>query len=386
MLRLIASYAYKARKHVGNRFGLGEGLVGQAALEKKPILLTNVPDDYIQITSGLGEAPPRNIIVLPDPVRGRGEGGDRARVLPAVQPDPPDSSSTSSPRAIGVVLNMISANMRTEELLEQSQKLTQELQSQSEELQQQQEELKRSNSELEAQAKTLRAVRGAAQGAAGRAAAGQRGAGGEGLAARRAEPEGRAEEPRGGGGAARARGEGGAARAQLEVQERVPGEHDATSCARRSTRCSSSRKLLSRQQGRQPHARSRSSSRRRSYSSGTRPAQPDQRHARPVEGRGRQDGGERRPRCRSRDVSDVRRAHASGRWREQKGLELQRRRAARRAADDLHRRPAAAAGAQEPAVERVQVHRAGQRHAHRSGAAEKGRRFASRDARRGGRR
>ena len=63
--KLIASYAYKERKHVANRFHLGEGLVGQAALEKKPILLTNVPDDYIQITSGLGEAPPRNIIVLP---------------------------------------------------------------------------------------------------------------------------------------------------------------------------------------------------------------------------------------------------------------------------------------------------------------------------------
>jgi len=58
--------------------------------------------------------------------------------------------------SIGVVLNMIGANMRTEELLEQSQKLTQELQSQSKELQLQQEELKRSNSELEAQAKTLR--------------------------------------------------------------------------------------------------------------------------------------------------------------------------------------------------------------------------------------
>src|SRR5207244_3975636 len=54
-LRLIASYAYRARKHVANRFTIGEGLVGQAALEKQPILLQNVPDDYIQITSGLGE-------------------------------------------------------------------------------------------------------------------------------------------------------------------------------------------------------------------------------------------------------------------------------------------------------------------------------------------
>ena len=47
---------------MANRFAPGEGLVGQAALEKQPILLQNVPDDYIQITSGLGEAPPRNII------------------------------------------------------------------------------------------------------------------------------------------------------------------------------------------------------------------------------------------------------------------------------------------------------------------------------------
>src|SRR5215218_7297111 len=64
-LALIASYAYKARKHVSNRFHLGEGLVGQSALEKKPILLTGIPEDYIQINSALGEAPPRNIIVLP---------------------------------------------------------------------------------------------------------------------------------------------------------------------------------------------------------------------------------------------------------------------------------------------------------------------------------
>jgi signal transduction histidine kinase len=59
--------------------------------------------------------------------------------------------------SVGVVLNMIAANMRTSELLEQSQSLTLELQSQSQELQQQQDELKRSNSELEAQTKSLRA-------------------------------------------------------------------------------------------------------------------------------------------------------------------------------------------------------------------------------------
>jgi len=154
-LRLIASYAYRARKHVGNRFTLGEGLVGQAALEKQPILLQNVPDDYIQITSGLGEAAPRNIIVLPILFEGEVKAViELASFLPfsSIHQTFLDQLAES----IGVVLNMIQANMRTEELLEQSQNLTQELQSQSEELRRQQDELKKSNSELEQQARSLR--------------------------------------------------------------------------------------------------------------------------------------------------------------------------------------------------------------------------------------
>jgi CheY-like chemotaxis protein/HAMP domain-containing protein len=155
-LQLIASYAYKSRKHVANRFQLGEGLVGQAALEQKAILLTGVPDDYIQINSGLGEAPPRNIIVLPMLF----EGEVKAVVeLASFHPFGPIHQIFLEQLAesIGVVLNMIQANMRTEELLQQSQQLTQELQSQSQELQVQQEELRRTNVELEAQAKSLKA-------------------------------------------------------------------------------------------------------------------------------------------------------------------------------------------------------------------------------------
>ena len=154
-LRLIASYAYRARKHVANRFMSGEGLVGQAALEKQPILLQNVPDDYIQITSGLGEAPPRNIIVLPILFEGDVKAViELASFLPFS--DIHQTFLDQLTESIGVVLNMIQANMRTEELLEQSQNLTQELQSQSEELRKQQDELKKSNSELELQANSLR--------------------------------------------------------------------------------------------------------------------------------------------------------------------------------------------------------------------------------------
>ncbi len=155
VLRLIASYAYKERKHVANRFHLGEGLVGQAALEKKPILLTNVPEDYIQISSGLGEATPRNVIVLPVLFEGEVKAViELASFLPFSQIH--QLFLDQFTESVGVVINMIAANMRTAELLEQSQSLTLELQSQSEELRTQQEELKKSNAELEAQAQTLR--------------------------------------------------------------------------------------------------------------------------------------------------------------------------------------------------------------------------------------
>ncbi len=154
-LRLIASYAFKARKHVSNTWALGEGLVGQAALEKKPILLTSVPDDYIAIASGLGEAPPRNILVLPILFEGEVKAVvELASFLPFS--DTQQTFLDQLQESIGVVLNMIQANARTEQLLEQSQSLTGELQSQSEELRRQQDELKKSNGELEQQARTLK--------------------------------------------------------------------------------------------------------------------------------------------------------------------------------------------------------------------------------------
>ena len=155
-LRLLATYGYKERKSISNRFKVGEALVGQAALERKPIVITEAPEDYIKITSGLGEAAPTTIIVMPilfeEQVMAVMELASFKRFTP-VQETFLEQLSES----IGVVLNTIQANMRTEELLQQSQTLTQELQSQSEELQAQQDELKRSNSELEAQAATLRA-------------------------------------------------------------------------------------------------------------------------------------------------------------------------------------------------------------------------------------
>ncbi|HUQ21658.1 MAG TPA: HAMP domain-containing protein [Gaiellaceae bacterium] len=155
-LALIATYGYKERKAISNRFKVGEALVGQAALERKAIMITQAPEDYIKITSGLGEAAPTSLIVFPvlfeDNVMAVIELAAFAPFT-AIQQTFLDQLSES----IGVVLNTINANTRTEQLLLQSQSLTQDLQSQSEELQAQQDELRRSNAELEAQTATLRA-------------------------------------------------------------------------------------------------------------------------------------------------------------------------------------------------------------------------------------
>jgi signal transduction histidine kinase/DNA-binding response OmpR family regulator len=154
--QLIASYGYKTRKRVANRFKLGEALVGQAALEKQSILITEPPDDYVKVASGLGESSPRNIIVMPvlfeDQVMAVAEIGSFTPFT-----DVQRAFLESLGETIGIVINTIQATMRTEDLLRQSQALTLELQERSEELQSQQEELKRANTELEQQAQTLKA-------------------------------------------------------------------------------------------------------------------------------------------------------------------------------------------------------------------------------------
>jgi signal transduction histidine kinase/DNA-binding response OmpR family regulator len=155
-LRLIASYGLKERKTAANRFELGESLIGQAALEKQSIVLSDPPSEYVKIASGLGEASPRAVIVMPvlfeDQVMA---------VIELASFDPFTEVQRTFldqlGETIGIVLNTIQATMRTEELLRQSQALTLELQERSEELQSQQEELKRANTELELQAHTLKA-------------------------------------------------------------------------------------------------------------------------------------------------------------------------------------------------------------------------------------
>ncbi len=116
-IKLISSYAYNQRKGLPSEFQLGEGLVGQAVLEKQKILVTDVPEDYINIQSGIGEAVPRNILIMPfmyeNSVKGAIELGSfhkftsiQLELLEQVMPN------------IGITLNTAESRTKMQDLLQ----------------------------------------------------------------------------------------------------------------------------------------------------------------------------------------------------------------------------------------------------------------------------
>jgi signal transduction histidine kinase/HAMP domain-containing protein/DNA-binding response OmpR family regulator len=146
-LNLLASYAHSDVQSTPTSFRLGEALVGQCAFEKQKIVLTNVPSDYIRISSGLGEATPRNIIVLPVIFEGQVKAVFELASFETFNPTH-QAFLEQLTESIGIVLNTIEANMLTEGLLKQSQSLATELQSR-------QEELQKTNQELQEKAQLL---------------------------------------------------------------------------------------------------------------------------------------------------------------------------------------------------------------------------------------
>jgi HAMP domain-containing protein/signal transduction histidine kinase/CheY-like chemotaxis protein len=146
-LKLFAAYAYREEDKILKDFTVGEGLVGQCALEKERILLTNVPQEYVKINSGLGEARPSNLIILPVLFENNVKAVIELASLDFFSDTHLDFLDQLT-ESIGIVLNTIETNSRTEELLAQSQSLAGELKTQ-------QEELRRTNDELQDKALLL---------------------------------------------------------------------------------------------------------------------------------------------------------------------------------------------------------------------------------------
>ncbi|PWT76809.1 MAG: hybrid sensor histidine kinase/response regulator [Bacteroidetes bacterium] len=146
-LNLFAAYGYKSDRNIPTEFAIGEGLVGQVAFEKERIILSNVPANYIKISSGLGRAKPSNLIILPVLFENSVKAVIELASLDVFSETHLDFLSQLT-ESIGIVLNTIEANTRTEELLTQSQSLAGELKIQ-------QEELRRTNDELQDKAVLL---------------------------------------------------------------------------------------------------------------------------------------------------------------------------------------------------------------------------------------
>lgn len=154
VLELAASYGAEGRDELKPAFRLREGLVGQAAADKRPILLEHVPGDFVRIGSGLGHASPANVNILPalfeDEVKAVIELASFSEFNETHQ-----NFLDQLMESVGIVLNTIAATMRTEGLLKQSQLLTQELQARQTELTTKQEELHNTNEELQEKAQLL---------------------------------------------------------------------------------------------------------------------------------------------------------------------------------------------------------------------------------------
>lgn len=162
LLKLTGSFAYSLRKGNKNEIKFGQGLVGQCALEKEPIIFSDIPDDYITVNSSLGTSAAKNILVVPlmfeREVFGVIELGscnnfkeDALKLIEHVN------------ESIAIAIKSAQDSEKIKSLLEESKKQARELQAQqeelkaiNEELERQQNSLQRSNAELEYQTKRLR--------------------------------------------------------------------------------------------------------------------------------------------------------------------------------------------------------------------------------------
>lgn len=143
---LLASYGYRDRKHLNNSFAVGEGLVGQCAMEKAPIMLT-APKDYIRINSGLGEGPPACIAVQPiihgERVLGVLEmasfqqfSAREKAILDTLQP------------MLATSMEILDRNLKTKELLAATQEQAERMEKQAAQLEEQQVEMEAQQAEL----------------------------------------------------------------------------------------------------------------------------------------------------------------------------------------------------------------------------------------------
>jgi PAS domain S-box-containing protein len=147
-LEVASCYAYNRKKYLKKRIEPGEGLAGQVMLEKETIYLTDVPENYVLISSGIGEARPRNVLIVPLKMDDKVFGLIEVAAFHLFKPFEIQFIEKLS-ESIASTISAVKVNSRTRKLLEESQFQAEQLKTQEEEIRQNMEELASTQEEME---------------------------------------------------------------------------------------------------------------------------------------------------------------------------------------------------------------------------------------------
>jgi methyl-accepting chemotaxis protein len=146
LLYLASAFAYNRKKYITKTIEKGEGLIGTCALEMKTINLTEIPEDYIEITSGLGDSPPRNLLLMPVMHEGILIGVIEISSVRKIELHQMEAGERIADSLASTIITA-RVNSKTSELLKKSQEQAAEMSEQEEEMRQNMEELKATQEE-----------------------------------------------------------------------------------------------------------------------------------------------------------------------------------------------------------------------------------------------